>query len=633
MQIGWVFALILLAAPLEAQAAPLPEAKVEFVGGFPVTTRQKIYPLARVKRGDKGVGYTVLSEDRVTEFGVEVLGVLEDMLGPKKPIILARLSGEEIAFTGVIAGMSGSPVYIDGRLVGAVGYRFGVFSKEPIAGITPIETMLEVYGDSVEPRPRTASLPPIRQTGIHVRDLRSHEPKPLELPEIPKVSIGPYAAQPIETPLSISGVPPVVAEQIASRFSRAGFMIGSGSVAFKPRAAGPRQVQKNDADNAGTVKAAPIAPASPIAALLMQGDLNIAAIGTVTMVENGQVFAFGHPFIGWGHVAFPMYTAAILNTLASEMGSYKQGIAAREVGSITQDRLTAIAGRIGDAAPMVPLQVRIQRADRPEIVESMKVEIVDEQTWMPMMAEAAIASAAARRMGYEAGGTIDMDVLIHVGDRTVRVTDSYSAQSPARVSSFVAGDIAALLNTIERNDVEVPEIRGVEARLSISREVSLANLREVTADRTSVAPGDEILVTARLERLRGRTIDVPLVVKIPSDFEGNAELYVGGGVEMDQREGDVWGARHPASLDDLLGIISERRPARSLFAKLFAPSKGLRQDAEVMTALPPSQRAILSGGQVGRTSKKIEERMGPDVEVPFSDVVVGGMSIPIVVVR
>jgi hypothetical protein len=627
-------AAILVAAPISAHADPSPKVeRVEFAGGFPVTTRQKIYPLSEVKRGDRGVGYTVLSEDRVTEFGVEVLGVLENMLGPNKPIILARLSGEEILFTGVIAGMSGSPVYVDGRLVGAVGYRFGVFSKEPIAGITPIETMLEVDGVHVETRPRTAALPPIGQTGIDVRAIRSHQPEPLPIPERPRLSAGPYAAQPIDTPLSISGAPLHVVEQLGARLSEAGFMIGSGSVAFKPRSSRSRQVEKNDADRAGTVKAAPIAPASPIAAVLMQGDLNIAAIGTVTMVEQGQVYAFGHPFVGWGHVAFPMYTAAILNTLASEAGSYKQGIAAREVGSITQDRLTAIAGRIGDVAPMVPLRVRIERGDRTDAVETMSFEIVDEQTWLPLMAEAAISSAAARRMGYEAGGTIDMDVRIHVKDRTLRVVDSYSAQSPLRVSSFVASDIASLIGTIERNDVEVPEVRGIEASLKISKDVSLASLVEVVADRTNVRPGETVRVTARLRRLRGDIVEVPLDVEVPRDFSGTAELYVGGGVEMDQREGDVYGTRYPTSLDELLGILAERRPARSLFAKLFTKSTGLRENAEVMTALPPSARAVLGAGQAVRTAKKIEERMGPDVRVPFSDVVVGGMSVPIVVVR
>jgi hypothetical protein len=236
-------------------------------------------------------------------------------------------------------------------------------------------------------------------------------------------------------------------------------------------------------------------------------------------------------------------------------------------------------------------------------------------------------------MGNEAGGTIDKDVLIHVADRTVRIKDSYSAQSPLRVASFVANDVASVLATIERNDIQVPEVRGVEASLRISREVALASLEEVVVDRTSARPGEKVVVSAVMKRLRGKTIEVPLTVEIPRDFEGNAEIYVGGGVEMDQREGDVYGARHPRTLDDLLGLIGERRSARSIFAKLFTQSKGLREDAEVMTALPPSQRAILGSGQAARTAKKIEERMGPDVEVPFSDVGVGGMSIPISVVR
>lgn len=622
--------LTLLLASGEAMGQP--SNQVHFDGGFPVTTRQKIYPLSQVKRGDKGVGYTVLAADEITEFGAEVLGVLPSLLGPGKPVILAKLTGEAIEFTGVIAGMSGSPVYIDGRLVGAVAYRFGAFSREPIAGITPIESMLDVYSQQVPPR--APALAPISTTGIDPASLRTREllpPPPLGK----RFSLdGPYDPRPIDTPISVAGAHPQVAEALGARLESAGFAASVAGIGFHPRESGARKVQENAADQAGRVKSAPIAPGSPIAALLMRGDIDVAAIGTVTMVEGDTVYGFGHPFVGWGHVAFPMATAAILNTLASPAGSYKQGIAAREVGSITHDRLTAIAGRLGDVAPMVPVRIRVEHSLGGENVhfETTNVEVVDDQTWLPNMVEAAVANAAAGRLGYEAGGTIDMDVRIHVGDRTLRVIDTYSAESPVRVSAYVARDVANTLATIERNDVARPEVTGVEATLKVRSDVAISQLQEIIPAKTVVEPGETLRVTARLRRHRGDIVAVPLDIPIPKDASGDLQIYVAGGIDMDRRIARIYGTRRPTNLDALLGILAERRPARALFGAAISGRKGVASDAELFESLPPSVQAYMTSGR-DRTIHTIAETVGEQRQVPFSDVVVGGMAVSVSVVR
>lgn len=623
-----------LALALSASGGALaqPAEQVRFDGGFPVTTRKKIYPLSEVERGDKGVGYTVLAEDRVTEFGAEVLGVLPSLLGPDKPVILAKLTGEAIEFTGVIAGMSGSPVYIDGRLVGAVAYRFGAFSREPIAGITPIESMLDVYSEQVAPRGPTAK--PISVTGIDTTSLRSRELLPAP-PLGERFSVaGPYDPSPIDTPIAIAGALPRVAEALGQRLEGAGFSATVSGIGFHARKSEAREVMENAADQAGRVRSARIAPGSPIAALLMRGDIDVAAIGTVTMVEGQTVYGFGHPFVGWGRVAFPMATAAILNTLASPAGSYKQGIAAREVGSITEDRLTAIAGRIGDVAPMVPVRIRVEHSLGGDDVhaETTNVEIVDDQTWLPNMAEAAVANAGARRIGFEAGGTVDMDVRIHVGDRTLRIVDTYSAEAPVPVVLYAARDVANTLATIERNDVDRPEVTGVEAELDVRSEVAIAQLQELVPEKTVVRPGEALRVTARLRKHRGDYVSVPLSIPIPRDAAGELQIYVAGGIEMDRRIGRIYGVRRPTNLDALLGILAERRPARALFGVAIAKRKGVTADAELFEDLPPSAQAYMTSGR-DRTTHTIKESVGEERRVPFSDVVVGGMAVSVTVVR
>ena len=256
-----------------------------------------------------------------------------------------------------------------------VSYRFGAFSKEPIAGITPIASMLDVHGDQIERRTRLA---PIQATGFTHAALRDGSLAPSPAASAWR-SFGQADAVPIDTPISVAGMDPKVATALQERLRTAGFattVVGVG------RQGQNRRLRKNQPDQVGRVKSAPIAPASPIAALLMQGDINIAAIGTVTMVDKGTVYAFGHPFLGWGHVNFPMHTAAIINTLATPTGSYKQGIAAREVGSITHDRLPAIAGQLGNSARLIPVRIRVQGAGP---THTTRVQVVDDQTWLPIM--------------------------------------------------------------------------------------------------------------------------------------------------------------------------------------------------------------------------------------------------------
>jgi hypothetical protein len=327
-----------------------------------------------------------------------------------------------------------------------------------------------------------------------------------------------------------------------------------------------------------------------------------------------------------------MYTAAILNTLASEAGSYKQGVAAREVGSITHDRLTAISGKIGEPATLIPVRIAVKRPDAALAeVERTSVEVVADQTWFPVMTEAAIGSAASRRMGYEAGGTVDMDVLIHVGDRTLRVADTYAAPPPVRVAAFVARDIANVLATIEQNDLSKADIRGVEARIETTRNVGLATVDGASAARTVIRAGETLELAVGLERYRGERLSIPVRIAIPRDAVGPAEVFVGGGVEMDRREGDAVGPRIPADLDDLLGILSERRPARSLYAALVLPASGIRTGAAVLATLPPSTRSVL-GADTDRARGEVHESIGPVAEVPLRDVVFGSASVSITVI-
>ncbi len=628
----------LLCSFLVASAAPAAPSEVAFEDGFPKTSRDRIFPLAEIRRGQTGIGYTVFGADKAEPFNVEVLGVMEGMLGPGRSVILVKLSGEKIEFTGVIAGMSGSPVYIDGRLVGAVAYRFGSFTREPIAGITPIEDMLAAYGDEIDSA-SLAQSPPLFRGHLPVYRSRTLLPA-LPLP----VVRGPQTQglQTISTPLMFSGLAPDVLDEHRGAYEASGFtpMSGGGAAAgsvlpglFAPRPSNERKVLSNAPDEVGRVKASRIAPASAISVLLMRGDINVAAVGTVTWVQDKRVLAFGHPFIGHGRVAFPMATAAIVNTLASDAGSYKQGIAAREVGIIRQDRLTAIGGDLGEAAPMIPVRILVQRFDEPKASVGLetRVEIVDDPIWLPNMLQSAIASAASRRMGYEAGGTVNVVARIHTKDRVAGFEDRISAPPPLRLGSFVARDVATTVGMLVRNEIESAKIEGIEVLLTVGPKVHLTEVERVIAP-ASARPGEQVTVQAILRPYRGQPVRIPLTLTVPEDAEGKVEIYVGGGLELDRKDGNARGRRTPKSLHDLMALLSSRRPAQALYARLYQSKAGLTQNMSIMSALPPSQRAVLSAHAPDGLEAS-ELLPGPQTAVVMTDVVAGSRSVTIRVKR
>lgn len=634
----WLALWIAIANPALA-AAGVPDAVSELAeraaavakkDGFPLTRADRLFPLEAVRRGQRGVGFTVFEADVPEPFGVEVLGVLEGMLGPGEDVILARLTGGRIEFTGVIAGMSGSPVYIDNRLVGAVAYRFGSFSKEPIAGITPIERMLPTF----EKSPVARRSPVLSFDVSKVLADRGRAPRdPLASPFQPgpetSWSPGSSSGEAIATPVSASGLHPRALQRLSRSLSGGPLRVMAGAARASPSAGGPSR-GPNGPDEAGRVPAAPILPGSPIAALLTTGDVNLSAIGTVTFVENDRVLAFGHPFVGEGPSAFPMATASILNTLASEAGSYKQGLAAREVGVISQDRLTAIAGRLGGPrAPLVPLQVTVIDGDQRRRTQ---VNIVDDPRWMPLLADTVISSAVLRRLGAEAGGTVTMKAGFQVGDRYLEVRDSYAAPAPLQVAGYAAQDASVLIALVSRNPLEPAPLSRIDVELEVEEAVRIYALETAVVRPRRVRPGQSLEITARLRPYRGRLQTRRLSIDLPSETSpGPLKLFVGGGLELDRRDVRAAGRPQPKDLDGLLGILSDRRPARALYARLYAPQEGLRWGTEVLDALPVSARSALLS-QPELSAAPVPERLGPGLNTPLDGVVTGGIELEVEVV-
>lgn len=574
-----------------------------FVGGFPETRRDHIYPLADVKRGDRGIGYTVFSGDKLEPFEFEVLGIMKSMLGPGQDVILVRLEGDKIAFSGVIAGMSGSPTYLKGKLLGAVAYRFGSFSKEPIAGITPIASMLK------------AKQKPPTQT----RDLAEHRVQ---------TKAGAFGeATPIQTPITVSGLHPEALRRLNAEISPLGMPVVAGSQGTaKPLNFGilgeklkPRRLEANRAGMAGKTPASPIGPGSPIAIPLIQGDITAAAVGTVTMVEGSDVYAFGHPFEGDGHVRFPMATAAVLNTLASSMGSYKQAAAAREVGSIQNDRLTAITGRLGEPAPMVPVQVMVvsEGQTKPEFV---RVEVVKDPVWLRRLVGSVVFSAAASRLGYESGGDASLRAVIHVGDTPLEIRTEVSGPKPYNMAGYVTHGVSQALSQLLDNPFQKLDIRGVEVEIRLRPEVKLAALVSARVEEAELHAGEEGHLRLEFRPYRGPLITRRIPFRLPDWVVGPVELWVGSGSLLDAEERKLTGPVKPEDLDDWMELIAKRRPDRGLYLRAVLPRVGVSDGPNFYSDLPPSLQLALEPSQEVSPKPK---SLGPSWHVPLDAVVVG----------
>ena len=365
------------------------------------------FPLQDVKPGMRGTGRTVFSGSQVDEFQVEILGVL-DNVGPKESLILARLSGGPLEHTGVMAGMSGSPVYIDGKLVGAVAMAFP-FAKDPIAGIRPIQDMM---------RPATA-LPsasgPVQRAAIALadRDLTRVLPRPE--PGVPPGAAGEARMVDIATPISFGGFSRATLEAFAPQLRALGLE--------------PRQgITAGGKVEPGMGNPADLKPGSMISVELMAGDLSVGADGTVTYIDGNRVWAFGHRFLAVGATALPFARADVIALLPNLNTSFKLASPREWMGIISQDHDTAIAGELGKRAALVPVSIGVSRAGRS--VESYRVEMVNDPLLSPLLLQMAVYSA------------IDATERT-VGASSVRVTgevEFQNAPAPVRLENMYAAD-------------------------------------------------------------------------------------------------------------------------------------------------------------------------------------------------
>ncbi len=525
-----------------------------------------IMPLEDVRPGMTGEGLSAFSQEGLERFDVEVIDVLRNT-GPHRDMILARLGGAVVEKAGIIAGMSGSPVYIEGRLVGAVAYGW-TFSKEPIAGITPIAEMLELMSLPEPPEP----LPAVPE---------AHTPIPMAPTPGSLLGTGlrEGAFERIRVPVVVSGFAPDAVAQISERFAPLGLEVLQGAGERTGGEGVIREIRAGD----------------PVSIPLVRGDASVAAFGTVTYADGDRLVAFGHPVFHMAGERLPLAGGRVIGVLPSLYHSFRFTSATEPVGFFYADRWSGVAGRIGDPPPMLPVEIHLDSADG---AKQYRYEIVRDRFLTPALLQDVVFNSVVSGL-YRAGlGTLSTDLQVHLETGTViRHRDMMATlNAPEILAQQVASPVAALLN----NPHVVPRISRVEIQGRVDGEVRIASIDRVELLDRPVRPGDRIRVKVTLRPYRGGLRDRLLTLEIPSSAPtGEAILKVCDAhslAEWDrERAPDKYVPRDYAQFLERLRDL----PAHNvLVAKLYVEGAALVIGGREFRELPPSVASALGDVQV-----------------------------------
>jgi len=555
------------------------------------------FPLKDVRPGMRGTGKTVFSGNQIEDFQVEVLGVL-DNIGPKESLILARLSGGPLEHTGVMQGMSGSPVYIDGKLLGAVAMAFP-YSKDPIAGIRPIEEMVKV-----ETAPSATA---VQRAGLSLgeRDLTR------VLPKAQAAMSGESRMIDIATPVSFGGFSRGTLETFAPQLRALGLE--------------PRQGITAGADIGGRMgNPADLKPGSMISVQLMAGDLSIGADGTLTYIDGTRVYAFGHRFLAVGSTALPFARSEVIALLPNLNTSFKLSSAKEWMGTIYQDRDTAVAGELGKRPALVPVSIGITRGGRR--IESYRMQMVNDPLLSPLLVQMAVFSA------------IDATERT-VGASSLRLTGSaefQNAPAPVRLDNLFSTDngsaqlvslsAAIPVAFVLQSGFASLQLKSVTLEIEAQDQKKLFNIDSVSASRHEVHPGEKLQLNVVLagqngaEVLRHVDYDVPIGAPLGALYFTVSDANAANIADFRQ----ILSAS-PHSPAQIIDIVNKLHPNNKVYIRVWRTDPAFQLEGADLPDPPPSVALILAGSQANLAGiNQVRNSKIGEMEIDAGDMVVSG---------
>ena len=581
-----------------------------------------------IRPGMVGIGHTVFDGTHVEEFKANILGVLENVIGPRRNLILAKLEGGPLANTGVIAGMSGSPVYVDGKLIGAVSYALGSFSKEPIAGITPIAEMTDstAQGNVRPPGARVKVEFPLTREGLAAAFRKAlawnrpfaERPNDTELSGIGSVA-GMSAPQlgtllrPIATPLVMSGFEPDLGEMFGSAFRDQGFIPTGGSVAGVHLGEKPYE--------------GPLKPGDAVGVMLVGGDLMLGGTGTVTHIDGDRVYAFGHPMYNLGPIGFPMTRAYVYTVLPSLFSSMKLSTTGEIIGTVLQDRAAAIAGRLGNGPRMIPISVSLESTRAAK--QTFHFTVVNDPLFGPLMTYASILNTLGSYERQFGAASFSVKGSVKVQKHDAIAFDNLFAgdQSSMGAAAYIVGPLSALMS----NDYEKVDIDGLDVTFGTTEEPKTATLERVWLDDPRPRAGRTVPLKVMFRTYRGEDVVRTLPIEIPHNASGSLSLLVSDGSRLGMNEQREARSPQPRSVDQIIKTLNKGRRNNSLYVKLLGSDAGAVVNGELLSALPPSVLGVLEGDRNGGNFNPLHNATLGEWELPTEHGVTGARTLTITV--
>jgi len=606
-------------------AAALPVFAAE-ASASPKAGPVEIMPLKEIKPGMHATAWTVFQGTEPEPVPIEIVGLYKNAWGPKQDIIVAKMGGKAVR-TNVAGGMSGSPVYIDGKLIGAVALRLSVFSPDAICGITPIELMLEI-NEFDKSRPENAKTPDklvARKTEVSV-------PSELLTQTVSAGGSGSLPQQqfatmvPIEAPLSFSGFSDNTLREFSPIFQQLGITPVQGGAA-----AGDQHGSKPAAGWEHSLN-----PGEAVAGVLVNGDFSVTGLGTVTYNDGKRVLAFGHSFFNLGPISMPMSKGEVLMTLASSFQPNKMANATDIVGALHQDRHSGIMGVLGEQSDMIPVTMRVRALDDKEGVRKEKdfhFNVFVQQKWTPYLMMLTLFNSLselnefAEEATYRLQGNVEMNGARNISLATMQT----SGEMPMPAPMLLAGWWGDKFNKLYLNNVMTPDVKRVNVTIDLLPERRVAMIENAWTAENEVRPGDEIPVKVFLRPYRGQTIERSFQVKVPAGLaKGDHRILLSDADTVNRMQNIASAMNRFLDVPGTVSLLNQERSNNKLYVSLVESSPTAYYDDKRLPSLPSS---VLNVMQAGNTSNRAlitsPETAVEQMALPFDYVVTGSYSLRI----
>ncbi len=549
------------------------------------TSNAQFFPLSELKEGMRGTARTVFRGSEPEEFQVEILGIIPGYIGPKQDMIVGRISGGAADRTSVFAGMSGSPVYIDGKLVGAISYSFP-FSKEPICGITPIAQMLSIFEQNQNTKTKSKEPRAVSFAALAATDWKSNFTAAAKTSDIVTGNFGAGSMsessagqtfQPIATPLAFSGFSAETLNKFAPQLASAGLMAVSAG-------GGAARISPLKVSNEKTLQGG-----ASVSMSLIRGDVSIAAAGTVTMRDGDKIYAFGHPFLSLGTSDLPMFESSVVAVVPSVNNSFKLAVPNNLVGTMTQDRATGVFGKLGQSPKMIPIKLSLETSRGQ--TETYNFEVVKDDFLTPILLNMTVYNSLTANERGLGDSLIEISGEVKLKNHSpVKIERRFSGAAASQLASAAVSIPVNALMDSRFDDLEISEIN---LRLTSTDGSKTAALERLALDRTVVKAGGTFEIQAFVRTDTGKVLAQKIPVTIPADTpEGTLLVTVGDGGSLNATA--TFRQFVPKDLSELVKTINEVKKSDRLYVQTLRVTSGAVVGASEMPNLPPSMLATLN---------------------------------------